>query len=179
MYSRDFDLCFDRLISHEGGFQKHKSDRGNWTSGRVGVGELKGTNWGISAMSYPDLDIENLTRADAKAIYWRDFWCRLGCDQFHLAIGYQLFDIAVNHGPGNAARMLQRAVKVADDGDVGPKTLAVVADWSVDDVMCRVNAERLEFYTKLSNWDSFGKGWVCRVAENLRLGAQDTPGTVS
>jgi lysozyme family protein len=178
MHSKDFFLCFDRLIDHEGGFQKHPNDRGNWTSGKVGVGVLKGTKFGISAMSYPHLDIENLTLDDAKNVYWQDFWLRIGCSEFHLAIGYQMFDIAVNSGPGNAVRMLQRAVGVVDDGSVGPMTQEAVVSNDVDDVLCLLNAERLEFCSKLSTWNSFGRGWVRRIAKNLRLGAQDTPDRV-
>jgi lysozyme family protein len=178
MQAKDFLLCFDRLIDHEGGFQKNPDDRGNWTSGKVGVGGLKGTKFGISAMSYPRLDIENLTLDDAKGIYWQDFWLRMRCPEFHLAIGYQLFDIAVNSGPGNSIRMLQRAVEVADDGSVGPITREAVISMDVDDVLCLINAERLEFCSKLSTWNIFGRGWARRIAKNLRLGAQDTPDRV-
>ncbi|WP_258532228.1 hypothetical protein [Xanthomonas oryzae] len=39
--------------------------------------------------------------------------------------------------------------------------------------MLLFNAERLEFYAKLSNFDAFGKGWTRRVAGNLRLAALD------
>lgn len=175
MYTQDFLLCFDRLIGHEGGFQRIRSDRGNWTSGRVGEGQLKGTKFGISAMSYPHLDIENLTLEQAQAIYWEDFWRRLGCDKFHLAIGFQLFDAAVHHGPGNSARFLQRAVGVVDDGDVGPLTQDAVAVMDVDDVMVLFNCERLEFLTKTRLWREMGRGFTLRVVKNLRLGAQDTP----
>jgi len=34
--------------------------------------------------------------------------------------------------------------------------------------VARFNAERLEFMTSLTTWPAFGKGWVRRVAENLR-----------
>ena len=37
----------------------------------------------------------------------------------------------------------------------------------------RFNAERLRFYTKLSTFGSFGKGWVRRVADNLSHAAND------
>lgn len=37
----------------------------------------------------------------------------------------------------------------------------------------RFNAERLRFYTKLSTFSSFGKGWVRRVADNLSHAAND------
>src|SRR5690554_991684 len=76
----DFDLAFERLIGHEGKFTDNRADRGNWTTGRVGVGELKGTKFGISAMTYPHLDIKSLTLEQAKDIYLRDFWLRAGAD---------------------------------------------------------------------------------------------------
>lgn len=40
-----FNTVFDRVLGHEGGFQNMKSDRGNWTSGKVGVGTLKDTKF--------------------------------------------------------------------------------------------------------------------------------------
>jgi lysozyme family protein len=82
-------------------------------------------------------------------------------------------DAAVNHGIGNAIRWLQRAADLADDGIVGPRTLARVGDCDAADLVLRFNAERLDFYTKLSTWGTFGKGWARRVAGNLRHAAED------
>lgn len=168
-----FELAFERLIGHEGKFTDDRADRGNWTSGRVGVGELRGTKYGISAMTYPTLDIRNLTLDQAREIYRRDFWLRAHADEYDGAIAYQVFDSAVNHGIGNAIRFLQRAVFVADDGDVGPLTMDAVRTQTVTDVLMRFNAERLDFYTRLSTWPNFGKGWSRRVVGNLRYGAID------
>lgn len=168
-----FDEAFDRLIGHEGAFTDDRNDRGNWTSGTIGVGELKGTKYGISAMSYPHLDIRNLTLGEAKAIYRTDYWDRAGADEYDGAIGFQVFDAAVNHGIENAVRFLQRAADVADDGHIGPITLAAVQAMTATDVLMRFNAERLDFYTRLSTWPTYGKGWARRVVANLRYGAQD------
>lgn len=168
-----FDLAFERVVGHEGGFGADPKDRGNWTTGIIGQGALRGTKFGISAMSYPDLDIKNLTLEQAKAIYKRDFWDRAKGDQYDTAIAYQLFDIAVNNGNGNAVRMLQRAAGVADDGQVGALTIAAVKSLTVTDVIMRLNAERLLFITKLSTWATYGKGWTNRVAGNLQFGAVD------
>jgi len=86
---------------------------------------------------------------------------------------YQFFDAAVNHGLGNASRMLQRAVNVADDGIIGNMTIAAIKKMAISDVIMRLNAERLEFYCKLSTFATFGKGWIRRVAGNLKYGAID------
>jgi lysozyme family protein len=65
----NFDDSFKELIGQEGGVTKNPKDPGDWTGGKVGVGILKGTKLGIAANTYPHLDIENLTVADAKTIY--------------------------------------------------------------------------------------------------------------
>lgn len=168
-----FDTAFERLIGHEGKFQNNRHDRGNWTSGKVGVGELRGTKFGISAMSYPNENIRELSEDRAKFLYRRDFWQRVGGDDLHAAIVFQLFDAAVNHGPGNAIRILQRAVGVADDGDFGPITEAAVKDHDVNDVLMKFNASRIRFFTRLSTFSEFGRGWMNRVATNLDHAADD------
>ena len=71
--------------------------------------------------------------------------------------------------------MLQRAVGVLDDGAVGDKTLGAIKKMTLDDVLILFIAERLEFYTKLSTFNSFGRGWARRVVGNLRYAAGDTP----
>lgn len=156
-----FDIAFDRLMGHEGGYVNNPADPG---------GE---TNWGIAKRSYPDIDIKNLTRDQAKAIYLRDFWQRGQMDGFDGAISFQTFDIAVNSGIETAIRLLQRAAGVADDGHIGPVTMAAIHSKSVTDMLMLLNAERLDFYRKLSTFPTFGKGWVGRVANNLRYAAQD------
>lgn len=168
-----YEDAFERVIGHEGNFQNDPKDRGNWTTGIIGKGKLNGTKYGISAMSYPDLDIKNLTLKEAKAIYYKGFWKRVNGDQLPSAIAYQLFDSAINHGIGTAIRFLQRAVGVADDGWIGPVTLAAIDQVGVDDTLKLFNAERIEFFTKLSTFDSYGRGWMRRVAQNLRYAAND------
>lgn len=52
--------------------------------------------------------MKHLTLDQYKAIYLQDLWDVIG--QAHGAVKLQLFDAAVNHGRGNAVRILQRAV---------------------------------------------------------------------
>lgn len=156
-----FDQAFDRLISHEGGYVNHPNDPG---------GE---TNWGISKRSYPNLNIKALTRDDAKKIYKTDFWDAVGGDRLPSSVVYQLFDFAVNSGIGTAIRYLQRAIGVADDGHWGPMSQGAAETMGEQDMLFLLNAERLDFMTKLKGWDSFGRGWARRIAGNLRYAAKD------
>jgi lysozyme family protein len=169
----NYDLFINRVLSSEGGYTNHREDPGNWTKGYEGGGVLKGTKWGISAASYPDLDIVNLTREQAIAIYREDFWNRVGGDMLPTGFAFQALDAAVNHGIGNAVRWMQRAAGVADDGKIGPVTKAAIRAQNSFDLVFKFNAERLRFYTKLQKWNVFGKGWTNRVADNLDYAAED------
>lgn len=161
MPTRHFDNFIVRVLGHEGGYVNDPRDPG---------GETK---WGISKRSYPALNIKALTRDQAIAIYDRDFWARAQCDKLPAAIAFQLLDAAVNHGMGNPIRWLQRAAGVAADGNIGPVTLAAVRKADQNDLLLRFNAERLEFYADLQKFKDFGRGWIRRVAGNLRLASGD------
>lgn len=157
----DFDTAFDRLMGHEGGYVNNPADPG---------GE---TNWGISKRQYPDVDIKNLTRDQAKAIYRRDFWDRGQMSEFDAAVAFQVFDFAVNSGIETAIRKLQAAAGVADDGHIGPVTVAAIKNRSVNDMIMLLTAERIEYQAKLKNGDTFWRGWMRRNAGNLRYAATD------
>jgi lysozyme family protein len=172
-YPPQFLDYFDRLIGSEGGWSIDHDDPGNWTGGRVGVGTLKGTKYGIAANTYPDLDIKALTLDDARAIYWRDWWLKLGADELPPAVAYQVWQFAVNAGIGTAKRGLQFAVGVAQDGQIGPITLAAVRAAPLSDVLLRFNAFVLRHYTSLSTFTTYGRGWTNRVAESLLYAARD------
>lgn len=156
-----FDGMIDRVLSHEGGYVNDPRDPG---------GETK---FGIAKRSYPQVDIKNLTRDRAIDIYRADFWDRVQGDKMPRAFVFQALDAAVNHGVGNAVRWMQRAAGVADDGLIGPMTLAAISRNEPADLVLNFNAERLNFYAKLGTFDTFGRGWVNRVAGNLRYAAQD------
>lgn len=167
----NFDIAFERIIGHEGGFTDDPKDAGNWTGGKVGLGELKGTKYGIAANSYGYLDIKNLTLDQAKEIYKRDYWDIIG--NAHDSIKFQLFDAAVNHGKGNAIRFLQRAVKTADDGDWGRMSQAALDSMDHNDVLIRFLAFRFKFWASLKSFDTYGRGWTNRGADNLLFAADD------
>lgn len=157
-----FDVACDRVLGHEGRYVNDPTDPG---------GE---TNWGISKRSYPALDIKALTRDDAKAIYARDFWQPLHASELYDGVAYQLFDFAVNSGIQTAIRAYQRALGVADDGWWGPVSRVAAHHVSETDQLMRLNAERLDFMTRLINWPHHGRGWARRIAQNLRYGAVDS-----
>lgn len=156
-----FDYFIERVLVHEGGYVNDPRDPG------------QETRWGISKRAYPHLDIKAMTLQEAKDIYRRDFWQRVRGDELPREFAFQALDAAVNHGIGNAVRWMQRAAGVADDGVIGPVTLAAVQRAQAADLVLRFNAERLRFYAKLTTFSTFGRGWVNRVAGNLDHAAAD------
>lgn len=170
MNSIPFDVAFQRLLGNEGNFTANRNDPGNWTGGIVGSGELKGTNWGISAASYPQLDIRNLTQAQAKDIYFKDFWSPL--QELHPALLFQVFDAAVNHGVRQAIKLLQLAVNVFPDGIMGQDTYHAVSLLTTTDLLMLFMAARLDFWASIPG-TYFDDGWMRRAATNLRFAAQD------
>jgi lysozyme family protein len=165
-----FDSCFSLVVGFEGGLTQNPADPGNWTGGKCGAGECRGTRWGISAASYPHLDIPNLTLANAKALYFDDYWTKVGADQFPGQLALLLFDAAVNNGVGQASRWLQEIAEAPVDGVVGPVTInriqAAIAAYGLGTVCGEYLALRMWTMSRLPTWPTFGRGWsrrLCRL----------------
>ena len=150
-----FDEAFEALIGHEGGYVNDPRDPG---------GETK---FGISKRAYPAVDIRNLTLDGAKAIYRRDYWAPVECDNLPAALRFHVFDAAVNSGLRQAVQFLQTAVGVAADGRFGPVTRAAVLAADPASLAAQYSGARLQFMTELLTWPTFGKGWARRIASNL------------
>ena len=164
MHSR-FAVYVERVLAHEGGFVDHPKDPGGATN--FGITERVARAWGYRGT------MRNLSRGMAIDIYRENYWNAIQGDKLPGAVAFQVLDAAVNHGPGNAIRWLQRAAGVADDGRFGPITLAAVKRADTADLALVFGAIRLEFYASLSTFPTFGRGWTRRFAGNLRYAAQD------
>lgn len=127
--SRMTDTLFQRAYAFtklaEGRLSMDRNDPGNWTGGKVGLGVLKGTKYGISAASYPHLDIANLTVLDSMDIFFRDFWIGPRINQVpDPQLASRTFDLGVNCGQGTGVRMLQRAINTVCTGFIEPRRQA-------------------------------------------------------
>lgn len=155
----DFDTAFAKLLGHEGGYVNHPNDPG---------GE---TNWGVTKAVARDFgytgSMRDLPRDTAKRIYRVKYWDAVKADEMPAAVRYPLFDAAVNSGVGQAARWLQRALGVADDGKIGAITIAKAKQSDGVAVASAMIGQRLQFMTNLSTWPAFGKGWARRIAALL------------
>lgn len=147
----NFDECIDFILDHEGGYVNHPSDPG---------GE---TNFGIAKKFYPHLDIKNLTEKQAKEIYYNDYWLKLKCDKMPLPVALMVFDSGVNQGLVASAKILQRALRITDDGAIGSKTLDAIEDSKPSLLLPELCARRCHYYAGTRNVDTFGLGWMRRA----------------
>jgi hypothetical protein len=138
--------CWQRAVDFtlriEGGLSTDRDDPGNYRPD----GTFGGTKYGISARSYPDLDIPNLTKEQAIEIYRRDYWTPSGAERLECPLAMAVFDQAVNGGVDSARQLL------AESGEN----------------YRRFMAERIRWYTKLSAFERYGRAWMRRIADLLR-----------
>lgn len=162
------------VLQAEGGYVNDPRDPG---------GE---TRFGISKRAFPELDVANLTREQALAIYRERYWRPLTLDELPGALALTVMDAAVNRGVVYAARLLQMTLNrglarvggrsetlpaLALDGSVGPKTLAVARslahlDPEGRELAARYNLARVGGYVELAGREKFRPfllGWLRRV----------------
>jgi lysozyme family protein len=143
-----FEQAFAVIIGNEGGFTNNQADPGNWTGGKCGEGECRGTKYGISAKAYPTLDIAGLTLDQARATYKRDYWDRINGDTLPPPLALIVFDAAVNNGVSRARQWLALAQKQ-------PRGWPECSEFQ---------AQRMAFMASLPTWKTFGLGWSRRLA---------------
>lgn len=157
----DFDTAFNTLLKHEGGFSDHPADPGGKT--RFGITEAVAREVGYRG------DMRELPIDLAKRIYKARYWDAVRADELPEVIRYATFDAAVNSGPRQAIRWLQRAAGAKDDGIIGPKTFAAVRAADPERLLRLVLAQRLRFMTNLPTWPTFGRGWARRIADLMEV----------
>jgi lysozyme family protein len=158
-----FDVACNLVLAEEGGWSADPEDPGNWTGGKCGQGQLRGTKFGICSRSYPAIDISNLTRADAEVIYRRDYWDKIQGDKLPPQIALMVFDCAVNQGLGAAIGILQTALGVPPDGQLGPVTLAAANSKAPIALLTEIASLRAVRYAHNQNVVKYGLGWYRRL----------------
>jgi lysozyme family protein len=153
----NFDQAFTTLLKHEGGFSDHAADPGGKT--RYGITEAVAREVGYRG------DMRDLPLDLAQRVYKDRYWDAVRAEELPAEVRYAVFDAAVNSGVRQAARWLQRAVGVRDDGVIGPITLGAVRGANPEQVLRRMLAQRLRFMTGLPTWAAFGRGWARRIAD--------------
>ena len=157
----NFDTALKALLKHEGGYVNHPSDPGGMTN--LGVTKRVWEEW--VGHEVDEKQMRALTPELVAPLYKKKYWDKVCGDELPTGLDLAVFDLAVNSGPGRAAKMLQKVLGVTQDGAIGPQTITKALNIDSSKLIADYNAERLAFLMALPTWGTFGKGWGRRVAE--------------
>jgi uncharacterized protein (TIGR02594 family) len=168
--STDSDARFDMALAHvlkmEGGFSNDPYDPGGPTNFGITL-RTYATHVGRTLDGSSRAGLVSQLRAIApetvRAIYHTRYWSPAGCADMPPGLDLMHFDAAVNHGVGGAIRLMQRAVHVEADGEIGPVTRRAIAVTDSQEVIRRYAMLREERYRALPHFWRFGRGWLNRV----------------
>lgn len=160
----------------EGGFQMLVADKGNYNS----LGELVGTNFGISARVYERIigspptvnDMKNITLAESHKIFKTRFWDSIKADFINSqAVAETFADHAINASPRAATKIMQRVLNnqfsksLVIDGVIGSKTIAAINSVDSKLLFNGFSKGRIGYYNSLNDCVHFCDAWHGRVNE--------------
>lgn len=155
----NFDACMAFVWPEEGGFSNDPQDHGGPTNLGVTIPDLE-----RAGMPATIDDIKALTKPVAAArIYRPMYWNAMHCDELPRGVDLVVFDLGINAGTHESAKLLQHAVGAAVDGVIGPKTIANAHAVLAETIINTFTEERLNFYRSLRQFDRFGRDWTART----------------
>lgn len=157
-----FQACLAETLHHEGLFSNHPADPGGAT--------MKGVTQRVydayrERGGLPKRSVRHIEDAELGDIYRRQYWDAVRADELPTGVDLAAFDVAVNSGPARAAKILQRALGISQDGHIGAATLAAVARRDPETIVRDYMDARRSFLRGLSGFRHFGKGWMRRCDE--------------
>lgn len=160
MAASNFAASLALVLKSEGGNDDDPSDHGGRTS--RGITQREYSAW-CEENFKADGDVWKAPQNFIEQIYRSEYWNPY-CDDFPAGVDYIYFDLAVNAGPYRAATLLQRALKVREDGRIGPITRAAVRNANA---LMLINdfSDVKRIWYKALNQPKFTKGWLNRTAE--------------
>ncbi len=159
----NFDIMFNHLLKHEGGYNDIKEDKGGATNYGISLRFLKTINKDANKDT-----IKNLTKDDAKKLYFTHFYSINNFDMINnQKVANKLFDMCVNMGNNKAIKILQECLNVKVDGFCGVNTINAInfidGGKLIDLLVCR----QREFYNEIvrNNLTQmiFLNGWLKRA----------------
>jgi lysozyme family protein len=165
---RTSDDIIGRILRREGGYVDHPDDPGGCT--KYGITRATLERWRGEEVLCGD--VQDLSRAEAREIYRRDYIEAPRFDEIP-DDGLQglVVDCGVNHGTDRATRWLQRALGLTEDGIVGPVTRDALRRTAPLPVYRAILAQRIRFYGAIVSNDpsqlDFLEGWLARATEFL------------
>jgi lysozyme family protein len=160
----DLEASMKIIFGEEGGYVNNPRDPGGAT--KFGITAATLGAWRKAGSPATPTEVRNLELPEARDIIDNQFARHIAFDRLPPGLDLAVLDYAVNSGPAQAAKSLQRLLDVDRDGIIGSKTLAAIP-LTVPTLIDRYMDERMRFLKALRTWGTFGKGWTRRV-ERIR-----------
>lgn len=164
----NFQRSLSLVLKWEGGFVNHPKDPGGATNKGITLATFRRY---VKRNGTVD-DLKRITDAQVSTVYRKQYWDAVKGDDLPSGVDYAVFDFAVHSGPARAAKYLQAAVGVDQDGKIGPVTIAAARGMNAVDLVAAICAKRMAFLKRLNTWPTFGKGWTNRVNDVVREAAK-------
>ncbi|MCH9806774.1 MAG: TIGR02594 family protein [Alphaproteobacteria bacterium] len=165
-----FPAALEHVLEMEGGYTDDPHDPGGPTNKGITLRRLaswRKTKIGPTTRKSLIADLKSISDSETRAIYHAKYWRPAGCPQMPAALAFFHFDAAVNHGVNGATRMLQQALGVTVDGEIGPETRGKYMALPVPKILALYAAIRRKRYRALPHFWRFGRGWLRRVTRTL------------
>ncbi len=157
-------------LAQEGGWTEDPHDPGGPTNRGIVVADLAAHRGiAVTGATFAALREELRTIPDGlvRTIYLDRYWRPARCPDLPPPLALFHFDAAVNHGLAGAAVLLQRALGVTADGEIGPLTRRAARESPIDPTLARYAELRRQRYRALPHFWRFGRGWLARVDATL------------
>lgn len=166
------------VFGSEGGFSNHPKDPGGATKYGITAATL-GASRRLGRKATPE-EVKAMPLAEASKILSQQYAEPLRYLDLPAGLDYALFDFAVNSGPAQAVKTLQRILNAQGgaDGILGAKTLDAIRRRDTVELISALQVARLKFLRGLRTWSTFGRGWSDRV-DHVRRNALRMAGGIS
>ncbi|MFV0296829.1 MAG: TIGR02594 family protein [Hyphomicrobiaceae bacterium] len=165
-----FSWSLERILAFEGGWTDDPYDPGGPTNKGITLAVFaRNIGEEVTAQSFSRLKdaLRAIPDTLVETIYLSDYWQPACCAELPAALAHFHFDTAVNQGVTGAALMLQRALGVSADGEIGPITLRAAHTMALTSLLDRYADIRRRRYRSLRHFWRFGRGWLSRVDQAL------------
>lgn len=146
----NFERAMTFIREWEGGWADNPNDPGGATMKGITIGTF--IRWRVErGLPTPTKDdLRNITDAEVNEIYRKWYWEASGADKLEWPLALAQMDTAVNAGVGRANEMLDKS-----NGN-----------------FLLYMGELIDWYTRISNFEHFGKAWIRRRADLLKEAAK-------
>lgn len=173
----EFNIAFQRMLNHEGGFVNNPEDSGGETY--KGISHISHSNWsgwtiidkyknksGFQATLDKDVELQK----QVEMFYRANFWSPLNADHIsNQAIADSIFDFSVNAGMKTSVQLAQSIIGTRADGIIGVQTLAKLNAIDALHFQAAFTVGKIAHYISIIKKRPANKkylyGWVIRALE--------------